>query len=287
MSTPLSRSTVVKLNRNWEAIRDLQFRTPVCSELSIGVTNLDKYVGLPLDDGSTSLIHGLLPEATIRKTKASHNFDKLMRRYTSCIAAADRYELDPHDPSDRAVGVVKDLRQGALALGVGSFDAYVRNFTIEKYLHLVFSERPPDKVHRAWKQAIKAAVEDSPDIMTELAMMEPSTARVALAERVFAAQQVRIVTSEYDSVLGNLRSTALDLKVDVNDPTTDPGDQFLQLSPVLFDSYSNARHLIVHTGGSAATNAIPYCAAKVPVRFLATFLSALVSTIESKWSTPT
>jgi hypothetical protein len=110
MSTPLSRSTVVKLNRNWEAIRDLQFRTPVCSELAIGVTNLDKYVGLPLDDGSAFLIHGLLPESTIRKTKAFHNFDKLMRRYTSCIAAADRYELDPHDPSDRVVGVVKDLR---------------------------------------------------------------------------------------------------------------------------------------------------------------------------------
>jgi hypothetical protein len=141
-------------------------------------------------------------------------------------------------------------------------------------------------VHRAWNQAIKAAVEDSPDIMTELAMMEPGAARVALAERVFAAQQVRIVTSEYDSVLGNLRTTGLDLKVDVNDPTTDPGEQFLQLSPLLFDSYSNARHLIVHTGGPATTSAIPYCAAKVPVHFLGSFLGALVSTIESKWSTP-
>ena len=111
--------------------------------------------------------------------------------------------------------------------------------------------------------------------------MDPRDAQQLLAETVFNVQQVRLLTGKFDSAVKTLITVDVNIGVNINNPTTDPTDQLLQLAEPVFDAFANARHWAVHTG-TASHGTQPYCTNQEPIRFLGRFLGALVTIIEQK-----
>lgn len=94
-------------------------------------------LGLPRN-GYGGSIQLILPEEDFACTEAAAVFVKSIERFDSALSVAET--LAPA-PNNRAA--VSHLRQAAVVLGVGAFDAYVRHFVIDAYLQLIFAGKPP------------------------------------------------------------------------------------------------------------------------------------------------
>lgn len=263
----------------WGKIGKHQIRKLIADELGVHPTNLDQAAGI-------EMISGLFPSTNVRKSQAAKEFTRNMLRHGSLVdTAAELALLAPYKKPAK----VGHLLQASVVLGMGSFDAYIRSFTIQAYLdHLFGKDEAPKEFHSAWTRAAKAAIDSEPDLLIEVAKMEPKMARPHLAEAVFAAHQVRILTSVFQQAVDNLKSCGISgMSVHPNSVATTRTDQLLQVAPSVFDAFANARHIIVHTGTAASQTtgptAAPYCANQFPAQMLGPFLDALVTIVETKW----
>jgi hypothetical protein len=275
VTTALSRQEVTDLYARWDCISERLFRGEVCDVLGFSATNLDKMIGLPLDRESQG-IGQLIPATAVRKSEAAKAFGRRIARYESLRSMAAKGSVNRTLTKTE----IAHLRQAAVVLGVGSFDSYIRSFVIERYLSLIFETgTPPTKVVRSWEDSIKRAIDVEPGLLTIVAGMDPKDAQRHLAETVFAVHNVRLLTGRFESAVKSLATVNISIGVDKNNPSMDPTEQLLQLADPVFDAFACARHWAVHTG-TASHGAQPYCTNQEPIRFLGTFLGALVTIIE-------
>lgn len=261
----------------WNTIATEGQRSKIAKALGIVSSNLDKCAGLTRPGTTVAPLYKLLPSKPIRTSKASRDFDVSMERYDTLTMFADTAaSIRPRVSAQ----TVSHLRQAALVLAMGSIDSYVRSFVIERYLGNFFTPGAvPDKLHKAWIEATQRAVKDEPTLLTTLASLPPAQGQELLATSVFAIENVRILTSNFDSAFENLRRVGVDIHVDASRSTTDQSEQFLKIARPIFTAFSTARHLVVHVGGEKSRSEL-YCIQQEPQRYLGGFLRGLVSTIE-------
>jgi hypothetical protein len=236
----LSANRLAALDKFWAIAAEKQRRSAIAAALDVEPTNVDRYAGF-------DNLSALLPAPPVRGTPASRAFELNIARYDTLVSAA----------SDLQAGVVgaplqaqQHMLQAAIVLGIGAFDAYVRQFTIDAYLALVVdervevSERSNKQVAEKFREAIRRAVASDPEIVLDLTRLSPAEAKRRLAEEVFTVQQVRLVTGSFAAAAATLRTVDVDLNA--QDQLAD--HQLIHLAPKVFDSYAGARHQIVHAG---------------------------------------
>jgi hypothetical protein len=263
----------------WRTIGAKGSRSAVAKSLGVVASNLDSTAGLTRPPGTTPPLYRLLPTGTTRTTAASREFDTAMLRYDTITKFAnDAASTRPKVPRAE----VTHLRQAALVLAIGSFDAYVRSVVIERYLAMRFAATvTPGKAHTAWNDAVLRAVKEDPELLTKVASMSPAQAERLLAESVFAIENVRILTSSFETASANLKRIDVDIEVHENSTTTKLSEQFLQIAWATFNAFASTRHLVMHVGGSTSRSEL-YCLQQEPERYLGSFLRGLVTSVEGK-----
>jgi hypothetical protein len=132
--------------------------------------------------GSIQLI---LPDEDFACTEAAAVLVKSIERFDSALSVA---EMLAPPPNNRAA--VSHLRQAAVVLGVGAFDAYVRHFVIDAYLQLIFAGKPPAEppMHgRKLSRQLCLLIL----VFDRVARLLSEEARLHLATSVFSVNQVR------------------------------------------------------------------------------------------------
>jgi hypothetical protein len=201
-----------------------------------------------------------------------------MDRYRSINAQATLLASKTHTKQSVTV---RHLRQAALVLALGSFDAYIRDTVVDTYIRVLFeTSARPTELLKSWTEASRRALQDDPELLVRIAKMQPSNAQKFVTEFVYDKLNVRILTSNFRGIKDNLAAIDLDLRIPNFHIGMTSLQEFLYLAPTIFDAYSNARHLIVHVGAVKTNGAVPFCASQEPITYLEPFLEGLVTQIE-------
>jgi hypothetical protein len=280
-SPSISAPRIAELKDFWIAVKDPSTRAAIAKRMQVDASNLDVRAGF-------DTIRQILPPRRDWKTQAGQDFEVSLKRYDTLVSSSARLALGKGRrgaPTESQ----RHLSQASLVLGIGSFDAYVRQFTIDGYSTLFFgsgtSKQPSQRVREKFHQAIKKVVQGNPDLVLELAREQPMIAKTHLAADVFDIEQIRLLTSSFADVQTALDSLGIDLKA-----TATPVErQFLDLAGPIFDAYCAARHVAMHAGVGATRGtstrgrvATLYCANDQPARFLGDFLRAFAYLIEGR-----
>ena len=281
--------TLATCRKRWEAVGDRTFSKQIAEAIPCDPANVNFGLGFDMYRPGEGFVERLTPKSKVRRTNSATSFERAMLRYRTILDQADALSANSKTAQPAAC---RHLRQAAVVLGVGSFDAYIRDTVIDTYLETMFDasdqlgqQERPRKSLEAWSKASLAALTSDPLLLARLADMPPAQARSYVAEVVYDNVQVRLVSSRFSSVLRYLDSVDIQLRVpQVADAAITNEDRFLYLVPAMFDAFANARHLIVHVNPKSG-GTIPYCAHERPSRFLSDLLNAVVNNIEDVRST--
>jgi hypothetical protein len=270
----LNQTTYETLCERWSSVKVKQIRKDIAAEIGVDASNLDTYLGI---SGGPAL-EGLFPNVSVRKSQASKIFDLNLARYESVSLQAVAAGVG--SPTKKPKGVAH-LRQASVVLAMGTIDAYVRQLIIDRSVELFFDgSNTAPRLQKEFIAAINVAVKDKPELMIKIANSPAKVAQTILAEEVFDIGQVRMMTGSFEQASKRLACVGLDIESHL--PIATDRDQFFGIAPIIFDSFAQSRHAIVHTGTHFKNRTDLFCSNQEPEQFLGRFLSALVTMIENQ-----